>query len=115
MHNKIRDHIRVQSKKAQATGGTDAAVRLVEVPEAEPNSTDHSGASAPLDRLLRRGLELIRPEFQDHTWGAFCLTTLEGRSSKEAGSQLGMSAGAVRNAKSRVLKRLREELDEMDD
>jgi RNA polymerase sigma-70 factor (ECF subfamily) len=60
--------------------------------------------------LLRRGLELIRGEFEPRTWQAFWLTAVEGRSPKDVAHELGMSDGAVRVAKSRVLHRLRTEL-----
>jgi RNA polymerase sigma-70 factor (ECF subfamily) len=38
---------------------------------------------------------------------------VEGKSPKDVGAELGMSPGAVRVAKSRVLHRLREELGDL--
>ena len=113
--NKIRDHVRVHAGRPQAAGGTDAQVRLLQVPDQEPQSTDDSGRSAPVGRLLRRALELIRPEFQEQTWRAFSLTALEGRPSSEAAADLAMTPQAVRKAKSRVLRRLREELGDVNE
>ena len=62
--------------------------------------------------LLSRGLDLIRGEFEERTWQAFWRTAVEGRDAKEVALELRMSPGAVRVAKSRVLRRLREELGE---
>ena len=59
---------------------------------------------------MGRALALIRGEFEERTWGAFWRTAVEGRAAKDVGAELGLSAGAVRVAKSRVLHRLREEL-----
>lgn len=58
--------------------------------------------------LLRRALELIRPEFEPRTWEAFSKVAVEGRAAEDVAEELGMKRGAVYTAKSRVLKRLRE-------
>ena len=68
----------------------------------------------PADRgLFGRALELIRGEFEERTWQAFWLTAVEDRAAGDVALELGMSPGAVRVAKSRVLRRLREELGEI--
>jgi RNA polymerase sigma-70 factor (ECF subfamily) len=59
--------------------------------------------------LLRRLLELIRREFETRTWGAFLGVAYMGRSAEDVAEELHMRVGAVYTAKSRVLKRLREE------
>jgi RNA polymerase sigma factor (sigma-70 family) len=59
--------------------------------------------------VLGRLMELLKAEFEPATWQAFQLVAVEGRSHGEAASTLGVSTNAVRIAKSRVLKRLREE------
>jgi RNA polymerase sigma-70 factor (ECF subfamily) len=63
--------------------------------------------------LVRRILDLLRPEFSDQTWRAFWRTAVEGLPATEAAEELGMSPGAVRVAKCRVLQRLRVELTEL--
>jgi len=50
----------------------------------------------------------------DTTWEAFKLTAMEGKSGTEAADALGMSLGAVYVAKSRVLARLRREVERME-
>jgi DNA-directed RNA polymerase specialized sigma24 family protein len=60
--------------------------------------------------VMRRVLDLLRPEFAEQTWQAFWRTAVEGQPAVEAAADLGMSAGAVRVAKCRVLHRLRAEL-----
>ncbi len=68
----------------------------------------------PAERgLVRDALDSIRCEFEARTWRAFWLTTVEGLAAKDVGAELEMSPGAVRVAKSRVLRRLREELGEL--
>jgi len=108
--NKIRDFARNRQGKPIAAGGTDAYAQLVEVPEREPDTADGSMTSPPLNRLMRRALDLIRGEFQESTWNAFRLTALEGLNATEAAKELDSTPQAVRQAKSRVLRRLRSEL-----
>ena len=55
----------------------------------------------------------MRSEFEERTWQAFWLTAVENRAAVEVALELRMSPGAVRVAKSRVLRRLREELGEI--
>ncbi len=60
--------------------------------------------------LVRRAAELVRNEFEARTWQAFWLVTVEDRSTDDVAVQLGISTGAVRQAKYIVLRRLRDEL-----
>jgi RNA polymerase sigma-70 factor (ECF subfamily) len=51
----------------------------------------------------------IRAEFQPPTWGAFEAVMLAGESPAAAAARLGVSVNAVLLAKSRILRRLRQE------
>lgn len=61
--------------------------------------------------LAARALEIMRDSFETNTWKACWELVVSGRTAAEVGADLGLSEGAVYVAKSRVLKRLREELD----
>jgi RNA polymerase sigma-70 factor (ECF subfamily) len=63
-----------------------------------------------LTRLYARALELVRSKFEARTWRAFWRVAVEGQAPAEIAADLGMTAAAVRKAKSRVLLRLREEI-----
>jgi RNA polymerase sigma-70 factor (ECF subfamily) len=54
-------------------------------------------------------LSRVRGEFTATTWEAFQGVALAGRPAAEVGARLGLSANAVLIAKSRVLRRLRQE------
>jgi RNA polymerase sigma factor (sigma-70 family) len=60
--------------------------------------------------VVRRLLELLEPEFEPATWQAFRRLTLEDQPTAQVAADLGLSVNAVRIAKSRVLRRLREEI-----
>ncbi len=58
-------------------------------------------------------MERVKSEFQENTWRAFWLTAVEGVAVTEVASQVGISPGAIYVAKSRVLARLKEEVETM--
>ncbi len=110
--NKIRDHFRRLGREARGTGGTEAQQWLAQVAQPQPVEDvflDEAGESG----LLGRALELVRGEFEERTWQAFWRTAIDDQAPKEVAADLGMSPGAVRVAKSRVLHRLREELGDL--
>lgn len=107
--NQVRLFYRRRGSTPQAQGGTDVARQLNEYPdwiddEEEP-VTSHERRS-----LLQRTLAVIRNDFDDTTWQAFWRLAVEDHSSADIAEELGISQGAVRQAKYRVLCRLREEM-----
>jgi RNA polymerase sigma-70 factor (ECF subfamily) len=105
--NKLNDHFRSRRDKPAAAGGTTAHQVLAAVPEEEP--ADDSGVQT--HGLLRRALEQIRPDFEERTWRAFWRMTVEGLSAADVGAELGLAPNAVHQAKFRVLRRLRQEME----
>jgi RNA polymerase sigma-70 factor (ECF subfamily) len=61
--------------------------------------------------LVERARRLIAAEFEPLTWDACWRYVTEDLSAEQVAAELGISANAVRVAKCRVLKRLREELE----
>ncbi len=55
-------------------------------------------------------MRLVEGDFASVTWRAFCRQVIDGRPPTEVAGALVLSLNAVILAKSRVLKRLREEL-----
>lgn len=116
-HNQIRLHFRRQGKMPRAFGGSEARQRFAEqaqANEAELPDTDDPGepdALATRRRIVHRALDLIREDFQPATWEAFTRVALQNQSAQDAAAELGMSENAVRQAKFRVLRRLRDELE----
>jgi RNA polymerase sigma-70 factor (ECF subfamily) len=56
----------------------------------------------------------VRVDFEEATWLAFWRTAVEGKSPQEVARQLDMSVGAVYIAKSRVLARLRDQVQQFE-
>lgn len=111
--NKIRDHFRRQSSRPEAQGGSDAQERLRQVAESPPESTtDHPAFDAEA-ALLHRAVSIIRGDFDDRTWQAFWRATVQGHSGPDIARDLEMTPRAVRQAKYRVLRRLRQEMGDL--
>jgi RNA polymerase sigma-70 factor (ECF subfamily) len=64
-------------------------------------------------RLASLAMQRVKQEFQDNTWKAFWLTAVEGKAAADVSREIGLSTGAIYVAKSRVLARLKEEVDIM--
>lgn len=102
--NRARDWQRRQ-KHRPGTGHSSFMERL---PEASPPDLfDEAEYHA---YLVERARRLIAAEFESITWDACWKYVTEDRSAEDVAQELGISANAVRVAKCRVLKRLREEL-----
>jgi RNA polymerase sigma-70 factor (ECF subfamily) len=113
--HKVLLHFRRQGRHPQATGGEAAWAELQEI-EAPP--TDLPGAEVDTqerDTLHWQALELVKAEFGVRTWQMFWRTAIEGRSLADLSDELGVTPAAVRMAKYRVLRRLKQNLGELID
>jgi RNA polymerase sigma-70 factor (ECF subfamily) len=111
--NKIRDHFRRLGRDPAGVGGTEANARLNELPNPAGIDDEPVAEEWAERQLFHRGLELVRAEFETHTWQAFWRTAVDGLSATDVAAELRMTAGGVRVAKCRVLQRLREELGDL--
>ncbi len=102
-------------RQPRAAGGTAFREQLDAVPDPAHGGREEDGPESAADTaaLYRRGLELVKSEFEARTWQMFHSHVVEGRSPADVAAEMGVTAAAVRQAKSRVLRRLREELGEL--
>lgn len=111
--NKVLDLFR--QRKIRATGGTEFLRRSLQIPEPKGQARDDFGDAEEqllVDDLYRNALELVRCEFEDRTWQAFWRAAVEGHAPAVIAGDLGVTAATVRQAKSRVLRRLKDALGE---
>lgn len=111
IHHKLSDRHRRMFRQPQAEGGSAAQERLQELPapDALLPAEDLSATSG----LCQRALHLLREEFEPQTWQAFWRTAVDSQPATAVAVELGMSAAAIRKAKSRILHRLRMELGDL--
>lgn len=95
-----------------AVGGSSALRRFADVPAApcvaEMDREDEESLAHEKYLLYRRAIELMELSFEAKTVKAFWMG-LAGHSGKEIAKELEMTPNAVFTAKSRILKRLRDE------
>jgi RNA polymerase sigma-70 factor, ECF subfamily len=111
VRNKILEFYRRRPTRLEAEGGSDAQNRLAQVPEEDWESVSREVDADIKTRLVRQAVEMIRAEFEERTWQAFCSRTFDDLPAAEVAKKLGMTEAAVHKARSRVLKRLREALE----
>lgn len=111
--NKIFNFLEANRHKlGRGSGDTGARQRLEavagpewELAESWDDEYERSLAAAAMER--------VQGEVEPATWQAFWQTAVEGRNAREAGQALGMSAGAVYVARSRVLARIKAEVERL--
>lgn len=111
--NAVREFHRHQATRPHAVGGSDAHAQFQQIGETLSNLTEDPDAWNSLSEstnLAHRALGLIQGDFEPRTWDAFWRTTMEDQSAADVAGALGLSTKAVRQAKYRVLCRLREVL-----
>lgn len=94
-------------KTPRGSGGTTAAARLAEAPDWIDDEECPQTASAESE-VIRRAAEIIRDDFSEQTWQAFWLSAVEEMQASDIAERLGMNKNAVRQAKFRVMARLKE-------
>lgn len=101
--NKARDRRRLMPLATLGPG---------ELPEAAmPDPANEVAEREYRGYLVRRALTLIQEEFAPSSWQAFWACTATEESPADVAARLGMSLAAVYQAKSRVLRRLRHDLE----
>lgn len=100
-----------QQRQPELAGKTTLELKL----DRDSMATEESEWEAQYyKRLFNWAAERIRSEFHESTWQAFWRTTIDERDGKEVAESLGLSVGAVYVAKSRVIARLKEEFQAVD-
>jgi RNA polymerase sigma factor (sigma-70 family) len=98
-----RGRLRGASATLQALAGKEARADLARAIEDEFDL-----------ELLEKATWIVRSQVEPRTWEAYRLTAQEGLSGSETATRLGMGVGAVYQAKSAVLRRLHEEVRELE-
>ena len=63
--------------------------------------------------VFQKLLAIVQPDFQANTWEAFRRFAIDGHPAAEVAAELGLNVNSVLQAKSRILRRLREEAGEL--
>ncbi len=108
--NQVRDHHARGQAREKGSGDTGLHQWLKEQRD-ESESDEEFWEREYRERLFQWAAERVRVQFREATWRAFEETTIAGRPTEEVAGELGLSVGAVYIAKSRVLAKLKEEIE----
>jgi RNA polymerase sigma-70 factor (ECF subfamily) len=96
-------------QRRNAARGTEVGGALLDQLAGEEPS-DEIAEREYRDYLVHRAMQLMRADFQPQTWTACWEYVVVGRAAAEVAAELGVPVNQVHLAKSRVLRRLRDEL-----
>jgi RNA polymerase sigma-70 factor (ECF subfamily) len=98
-------------KREQGAGNTTAQQMLQELPAAE----DEQWEQEYRERMFAWAAQQVQPEVEEKTWQAFWQTSVLGVRPQDAAKELKISVASVYMAKSRVLARLKELIQQVTD
>ena len=113
VRTKTIDHFRRTSRQAAGAGGTEAHLRISEVPD--PLVDDEEQAASENAFIVQRAMELIRDEFEPRNWNAFVEVAIKDRPATEVAKELGVGPQVIRQANYRIRRRLRLVLEDLVD
>jgi RNA polymerase sigma-70 factor (ECF subfamily) len=110
--SKLSNLLAARARQAQGSGDTGVQGLLEQQPG--PAADDSAEWDAEYERrLFAWAAEQVRADFQEKTWQAFWQSAVEGKPAAQVAEALGLSVGAVYVAKSRVMARLKEQVQEL--
>ncbi|HEY2148860.1 MAG TPA: sigma-70 family RNA polymerase sigma factor [Pirellulales bacterium] len=112
--NLVVNWLKQRRRRAMTGGGSDMQAMFNALPDASGPETIEFDSELR-HALFRRAAEQVQGEVQPATWKAFWETAVVGASPATVAEELGMTVGAIRVAKCRVLARLRVALDELEE
>lgn len=107
--NKLADHLAKRARQERGSGDTDIHRWL------DQQASESSSASVwdwqQKRQVFAWAAERVRGQVSDSTWQAFHRTCVRGEKTKQVAADLGLREGMVYVARSRVMARLRKEVE----
>ncbi|QDT02749.1 RNA polymerase sigma factor RpoE [Rubripirellula lacrimiformis] len=98
-----------QRRQISGQGGSDALARM----DQHPDRIDPAIESQYRHELIVWASGRVRAEFAETSWIAFWATMIEGRDVAEVAESIGVSTGSIYMSRSRIVRRIRETIDEV--
>jgi RNA polymerase sigma-70 factor (ECF subfamily) len=113
VRNRLRNFLTSRRRHVQP-GGEAAQQALLDLPGREEEAAQ-SWERDYERRLFDWAAERVREDCQEKTWQAFWRTAVQGQGGQEVARALGMTTAAVYLAKRRVMDRLKDYLQQVQD
>lgn len=111
--NVINDYLRglaTQPLPLDQTDHLSADLNLLATSVSEASGMVHRSEAS---LVVRNTLEVIQIDYEHRTWQAFWKTVVDGKPAVDVAKELGMAPGTVRQARYKILRRLRTELAQL--
>lgn len=102
-----------KSNRQPAVGGSKIDQRIAEAPEIEAATQELQNECRR--ELYQRAATIVKSDVSTATWQAFEETVIQGRSCEDAAKLLDKSIGTIYASRSRVLKRLQQEVQRLEE
>lgn len=112
--NKVKDAVRRSQRNEQARGGSTALGALEQLADAVDESASDCTSPDQLQQLAIRGLKQVRGEFEPRSWKIFERAVIDEVPTAIVAAEFGVQPAAVRQIRSRILRRLRQQLGDLD-
>jgi RNA polymerase sigma-70 factor, ECF subfamily len=109
--HRLLEHFRRVRRVIPAGGGTDAFGVILNQPEMDGGPDDEERELC--SKLYRRILDILREEFEPQTWKMFWRSVIDSLPTDAVAAELHVSRASVRQARSRVLRRMRQEIADL--
>ena len=111
--NKLLDAARRNGRQTNALGGSSAMRHIHSISDPNDLPLDEPSCNEDVQALTRMAIAQIESRFSEQTWKAFWRCVVDGISTETVAKELGWNSAAVRQARSRVMRRLREQLGDV--
>ncbi|TWU50907.1 RNA polymerase sigma factor RpoE [Rubripirellula tenax] len=98
-----------QRRQISGQGGSDAIAML----DQHPDRTDPAIENQYRHELVVWAAGRVKDEFAPTSWQAFWGTMIDGRDVTEVAESIGVSPGSIYMSRSRIIRRIRETIDEV--
>ncbi len=113
--HKLGDFIRADSRRQRIIDEAKLPSGLLTAAQSAAEEPDGEARDNETRLIFNRVLELIRTRFEDSTWRAFLRVVMDGAAPRDVAEELNLSVESVYQAKSRILRVIRDELHDLGD
>jgi RNA polymerase sigma-70 factor (ECF subfamily) len=116
VRRRIADWYRLRNNWPAVGGSSNLQRCYQQIDQAQDNAdssdpwNDEPTLATDLVQLRQRALRQVESKVAPQTWNAFWRCVVDGQATEYVAQELGLSVASVRQARSRVLRRLREQL-----
>jgi RNA polymerase sigma factor (sigma-70 family) len=111
--NRLKNWQSCAARRLDSRGGDEHQTVLNAQPQDEPDKEEWDAEYAR--QVFHWAAGIVRKQVSDQAWRAFELTAVEGRTGPDVAAEMGISAGAVYLARSRVMARLKQQVQSIGD